>query len=39
VIQESLVRNLTTRLDKVIEPEMDEVRGGKAVDGSGWRQQ
>ena len=34
-IQESSVRNLNMRLDKVIEPEMDEVRGGEAVDGGG----
>jgi len=32
-IRESSVWNLNTRLDKAIEPEMDEVRGGEAVDG------
>jgi len=26
---------LNTRLDEAIDPEMDEVRGGEAVDGSG----
>jgi len=26
---------LNTRLDKAIDPEMDEVRGGKVVDGGG----
>jgi len=34
-IRESSVQNLNTRLDKAIEPEMDKVRGGKAVDGGG----
>jgi len=34
-IRESSVQNLNTRLDKAIEPEMDEVRGGEVVDGGG----
>ena len=34
-IRESSVRNLNTRLDEATEPEMDEVRGGEAVDGGG----
>jgi len=34
-IRESSVRNLNTRLDEAIEPEMDEARGGEAVDGGG----
>jgi len=34
-IRESSVWNLNMRLDKAIEPEMDKVRGGEAVDGGG----
>jgi len=32
-IQESSVQNLSTRLDKVIELDMDRARGSKVVDG------